>query len=115
MEHHMKLNNESFQQIKNGTKTIEIRLYDEKRQQVRANDIIIFSQIEDKNKTIKVKVKETVEFPSFQALLKQYTNEEIGVAKDTQLSQKLASLYNIYNQRDELNYGVLAINIRLIK
>lgn len=64
MEHHMKLNNESFQQIKNGTKTIEIRLYDEKRQQVRANDIIIFSQIEDKNKTIKVKVKETIPFIS---------------------------------------------------
>ncbi|MBF7016314.1 ASCH domain-containing protein [Staphylococcus durrellii] len=115
MEHHMKLKNEPYQKIKDGTKTIEIRLHDEKRQQVRANDIIIFKHLEDENKTIKVKVKETVEFPSFQALLKQYTNEEIGAADDTQLSQNLASLYNIYTQRDELNYGVLAISIRLIK
>ena len=31
MKHEMKLNNGPFEQIKNGTKTIELRLYDEKR------------------------------------------------------------------------------------
>lgn len=31
MKHQMKLNNEPFESIKNGTKTIELRLYDEKR------------------------------------------------------------------------------------
>ena len=31
MKHEMKLNNEPFERIKNGTKTIEMRLNDEKR------------------------------------------------------------------------------------
>ena len=30
MKHEMKLNNEPFERIKNGTKTIELRLNDEK-------------------------------------------------------------------------------------
>lgn len=30
MKHEMKLNNEAFERIKNGTKTIELRLNDEK-------------------------------------------------------------------------------------
>ena len=32
MKHEMKLNNGPFERIKNGTKTIELRLNDEKRQ-----------------------------------------------------------------------------------
>ena len=35
MLHKMKLNESPFERIKNGTKTIEFRLYDEKRQQVK--------------------------------------------------------------------------------
>ena len=31
MKHEMKLNNEPFERIKNGTKTIELRVNDEKR------------------------------------------------------------------------------------
>ena len=34
MIHKMKLNKSPFERIKNGTKTIEFRLYDEKRQQI---------------------------------------------------------------------------------
>jgi ASC-1-like (ASCH) protein len=34
MLHKMKLNESPFQRIKNGTKTIEFRLFDEKRKQI---------------------------------------------------------------------------------
>ena len=40
MLHKMKLNESPFERIKNGTKTIEFRLYDEKRQQVKVGDKI---------------------------------------------------------------------------
>ena len=36
----MKLNKEPFNKIEKGTKTIELRLYDEKRSLVKENDII---------------------------------------------------------------------------
>ena len=35
MIHKIKLNESPFERIKNGTKTIEFRLYDEKRQQIK--------------------------------------------------------------------------------
>ena len=45
MLHKMKLNESPFERIKNGTKTIEFRLYDEKRQQVKVGDQIEFSKL----------------------------------------------------------------------
>ena len=42
MLHKMKLNEDPFERIKNGTKTIEFRLFDEKRQQIKIGDQIEF-------------------------------------------------------------------------
>ena len=42
MEHEMKLQPEYYNFILNGTKRIEIRLFDEKRQQINIGDIIKF-------------------------------------------------------------------------
>lgn len=39
----MKLKQEPFEKIRNGSKTIELRIYDEKRQQVQIGDFIEFS------------------------------------------------------------------------
>lgn len=51
MFHKMKL--EPFDKIKNGMKTIELRLYDEKRQQVKVGNLVEFS-ILDKNLDIRL-------------------------------------------------------------
>lgn len=40
-----KMKLELFDKIKNGMKTIELRLYDEKRQQVKASNLVGFSVI----------------------------------------------------------------------
>ena len=45
--HRMKLQTSPFKKIQNGSKTIELRLNDEKRQQVQVGDFIEFSQIDD--------------------------------------------------------------------
>lgn len=47
MIHKMKLNKSPFERIKNWTKTIEFRLYDEKRQQIKVGDKIEFSKLPD--------------------------------------------------------------------
>lgn len=41
--HHMKLKRSPFEKIKNGSKSIELRLNDEKRQKVQIGDFIEFS------------------------------------------------------------------------
>ena len=45
--HLMNLQPKYFDFIKDGTKRIELRLYDEKRRQIQLGDIIEFSKSED--------------------------------------------------------------------
>ena len=56
MLHKMKLNESPFERIKNGTKTIEFRLYDEKRQKIKVGDKIEFSKLPDLDEKILVEV-----------------------------------------------------------
>lgn len=49
MKHQVKLNNSPFEKIANSTKTIELRLYDEKRQKLNVGDEIVFSNSEEYN------------------------------------------------------------------
>ena len=46
MVHQIKLNESLFERIKNGTKTIEFRLYDEKRRKIKLGDKIEFSKLQ---------------------------------------------------------------------
>lgn len=48
MKHYMTLDPAPFETINNGTKTIELRLNDEKRQLIRINDEIIFENKADR-------------------------------------------------------------------
>ena len=50
MTHSMQLTPSPFQMIKEGTKTIELRLFDEKRRKIQTGDIIEFSNTDLLNK-----------------------------------------------------------------
>ncbi len=62
----MKLNESPFERIKNGTKTIEFRLYDEKRQQIKVEDKIEFSKLPDLQEKLEVDVMELYKEESFE-------------------------------------------------
>ena len=47
MIHYMKLNPKPFAMIAEGRKTIELRLYDEKRQGISLGDTIVFKNTEN--------------------------------------------------------------------
>ena len=68
MLHKMKLNESPFERIKNGTKTIEFRLYDEKRQQVKIGDKIEFSKLPDLQETLIVDVIDLYREDTFENL-----------------------------------------------
>ena len=46
--HYMKLHNDPFNLIKSGTKTIELRLNDLKRQKIKVDDLIEFTNRSNK-------------------------------------------------------------------
>ena len=52
----MKLNESPFDRIKNGTKTVEFRLYDDKRKQIKVGDKIEFSKLPDLQEKLIVEV-----------------------------------------------------------
>lgn len=56
MLHRMKLQSETFRKMKSGAKTIELRLNDEKRQQVQTGNFIELSQIDDPSQRLTVRV-----------------------------------------------------------
>ena len=107
MLHKMKLNESPFERIKNGTKTVEFRLYDEKRQQVKVGDKIEFSKLPDLQEKLVVDVVELYKEETFEKLFRKlYTDEE-------EIVKKTKSLYQIYSPEKEKKYGVLGIKVKI--
>jgi len=107
----MNLQHRPFEMIKKGMKTIEMRLYDEKRKQIKIDDIICFTN--DKTKDlIHAKVTNLFVFDSFETLYKNFTKQEIGYLNDEAANPSDMELY--YPKEKQKQYGVLAIQIKLI-
>lgn len=108
MIHKMKLNESPFERIKNGTKTIEFRLYDEKTRQVKIGDKIEFSKLPDLHEKILVEVLDIYRSETFEKLFKEiYTDEE-------EIKRKTKSMYQYYSHEQEKEYGVVGIKIKLL-
>lgn len=115
MRHYMKLNPAPFDMIKSGRKTIELRLNDEKRQNVSLGDEIEFANTENSEQKILVKVIDIHRLPTFEELYQSlpllkcgYTEEDISTAKASDME-----LY--YSKEQQLQYGVLGIEISVIQ
>ena len=107
MLHHMKLGDRPYNQIKSGTKTIEIRLNDEKRQQIRVGDEIEFALVSDPNQKTVTVVKDVYRFNSFIELFEAFDPHEYG----SQSKDEYTQMYQYYSKQDEEKYGVLGIRI----
>ena len=67
----MKLNENPFERIKNGTKTVEFRLFDEKRQKIKVGDKIEFSKLPDLQEKLLVDVVELYREDNFENLFRK--------------------------------------------
>lgn len=112
MTHDMKLNEKPFNNINNGTKKIELRLYDDKRSKINLNDFIVFHKTTDLSQTTKVKVIGLLRYNSFEDLFKDVDFNICGPANS--LSEKLSNLHKIYSVEEEKKYGILAIHIEKV-
>ena len=110
MLHLMKLQSEPFYKILNGQKTIEMRLFDEKRQKIAINDDILFTFDEE---SVLTKVKDLRVFKSFKELYEHYEPSELGYTKISDVSYKKMEKY--YSLEDIKKYGVIAIKIEVQK
>lgn len=109
--HTMNLYNDAFNLIKQGSKTIELRLYDEKRQKILIGDLIQFINIDNKN-VLSTKVKNIFIYKDFQKLYKDFDKMSIGYKEDEISNYKDMEQY--YSIEDIEKYGVIGIEIQLI-
>ena len=109
MLHKMKLQESPFERIKNGTKTVEFRLYDEKRSKIKIGDQIEFSKLPDLQETILVDVLDLYREDTFENLFKKLFTDEDEIKKKTK------SMYQYYSPDEEKQYGVVGIKISLIR
>lgn len=108
MYHQMKLQSEPFAQFCSGTKTIEIRLFDEKRKQIMIGDTITFSRMDDTSDIVETKVTDLVRFDTFADLFTTYNPESCGFKN----VEDYISMYKYYSKEEEEKYGVLAIHLQ---
>ena len=110
MIHNMKLHSAPFEKIKCGQKTIELRLFDEKRQKIKAGDVIEFTNTSNGDK-MRATVKKLHRFDSFEEMYKTlpllqcgYTAEDIDTAHPSDMEQ-------YYSAKEQEEYGVIGIEL----
>lgn len=110
--HNMNLNNDPFNRTKDGTKTIELRLNDEKRQLLKEKDLIEFT-----NRTtlevIMVEVVRLYKYSNFDELYKYFDKIAMGYDKDDIANPKDMEKY--YSKEEQDKYGVIGIEVRVIE
>lgn len=109
----MKLNEDPFNQIKSGRKTIELRLFDEKRQLINIGDTIAFTNTNNPNETIRAKVVGMSVFASFEDLLKNLDPLKCGWTEVGQPSEMALTMRKYYTEDEERKFGVVGIHLLL--
>lgn len=112
MLHIMKLKQEPFKEIKNGSKKIELRLYDKKRQQVQIGDFIEFSMINNPKEKLQTRVTALHHFDSFQELYASLPKEKLGYKFDETPDPYHMDIY--YSREEQEKYGVIGIEIEVM-
>ena len=109
----MKLQPEYYNFILNGTKRIEIRLYDEKRQNIKLGGTIKFLKEPELSESFNAKVTGLLRYNSFKDMFKDF---DISILSDKSMTKEelIKVLEQFYTKEKQERYGVLGIRIELL-
>lgn len=107
----MNLSEAAFRQIKDGTKTLEIRLFDEKRKALELGDLITFSCNDEK---LTVEVLGLSRFARFVDLFSSLGGVGAGWSDKDTLNQMAQDMRKYYSEDEEKMCGVLGIHIKSV-
>ena len=115
MNHYLNLHPRPFMLIKDGMKTIELRLLDEKRREISVGDTLIFINTEDDSDKLLCKVKALYTFASFTELYESLPLEKCGYLPHEIAAASPTDMNIYYSLEKQAKYGVVGIEIELIK
>lgn len=107
----MNLQPKYYDFIKDGTKRIELRLFDEKRQKIQFGDTIEFFKSDDDK--FQAKVIGLLRYNSFKDLFEDF---DISILADASITKQelLDVLGEFYTPEKQTQYGVIGIRLQLI-
>lgn len=109
--HTMKLQPAAFTRMRDGTKRVELRLWDEKRQAVQPGDTVLFIREPEQAETLEATVLALVRGDSFAQLLRALPASALGLeSKDDAMRE----LRTHYSANDEAAHGVVALWVELV-
>lgn len=111
MIHEMRLNNEPFIKVKEGIKTVELRLLDEKRKTLRVGDKIIFTNRAN-NEKIDVLVTNLFKADSFAPIYEKYS--KVAMCYNEEDDAKPEDMEEYYSKEEIKKYGCIAIEIEKV-
>ena len=111
MLHIMKLDSEPFEMIVAKSKTIELRLNDEKRQQIKIGDIISFV---NNGNSINCKVIDLFYFANFKELYDNLPLMECGYKEENIVTANSKDMDTYYSIEKQKKYGVVGIKIAVL-
>lgn len=114
MKHTMRLNPHPFEMIKNGNKSIELRLYDEKRRAIRIGDEIEFIHVDNESQRILCIVVNMFIFDSFKELYKTLPLNKCGYTETELSGAAYTDMEVYYTIEQQRKYGVVGIEIKLL-
>ncbi len=113
-QHRMRLNPKPYKMIEDGQKTIELRLYDEKRRRLRPGDIIRFENTQDETEVLRAEVKKLHVFPSFAELYAALPLLQCGYTAENAAAASPKDMEAYYSPEEQKLYGAVGIEIALL-
>lgn len=101
-----------FMQIASSNKTVEFRLYDEKRQLLKVEDTIEFENLSDQQ-VLKVKIIALHKKDSFAELINYLKEKQVEFLQTVSTEDMVEQLRCFYSEEKEKEYGVLGIEFVL--
>ena len=109
--HQLRLSEEPFAAIASGHKTIESRLYDEKRRKIQLGDRIIFTNSENPSQTITATVVGLLRYATFHDLFSHNDLRKFGGESVEWLERQMNEFYSLDEQ---LQCNVVGIEFVLV-
>ena len=111
----MRLTPVPFEKMRNGEKTIELRLYDKKRRAIAVGDRIEFVNLGNPEEMLLTQVIGIYPFKSFAQLYIKLPLLECGYSSNELKTASPKDMEQFYTAEDQEKYGVVGIQIKLLE
>lgn len=109
--HKMGLYQEYFAAIKEGRKTVEVRLNDENRRKIKVGDTIEFIRVPEQNETLEVQVIHLRKYDTFKEMYESIPFQDFD-CEGWSMKEMVEGTYQIYTPEQEKQWGTVAITIQ---